>query len=161
MCRMSHLEAVIHQPIASASLVIETPDGVGRSLAARRDRVHPRGHGAVVCEASRADAAAHRRGGRNMVSSAHTSVKPIASSQMSVTPPVATKRVVYFVASHVNPEQILRLIRACRSGAESSRVLVHHDHKCSKLDASQVRAIDNVDMPDLHVPIRWGGLVAK
>lgn len=92
-----------------------------------------------------------------MVSSANSTGGALTSAEAPVSQAVATKRVVYFVASHVHPEQILRLIRVCRSGGEQSRVLLHHDHKCSALDLEQVRAIDRVEMPDLYTPIRWGG----
>jgi hypothetical protein len=60
-------------------------------------------------------------------------------------PPAA--RVVYFIASHVNPDQVLRLARAClRGGSPGSRVLIHHDYNVSHLDRAAVERLGNVDL---------------
>ena len=73
-------------------------------------------------------------------------------------PPPALTKVAYFIASHVNPEQVVRLIRACRtSGNPNARVLVHHDYKVSNLDAPSVEAMGNVDVLRDHVKVDWGG----
>ena len=68
----------------------------------------------------------------------------------------SSARVVYFIASHVNPEQIVRLVRACRSGSERSRVVIHHDYRVSNLEPSMLAGIENVDLLQEQVPIEWG-----
>lgn len=68
-----------------------------------------------------------------------------------------TARVVYFVASHVCPEQIARLARACRTGGDRSRVLIHHDYKCSDLPPESVEPIPNLDLMRDSAPVEWGG----
>jgi len=65
-------------------------------------------------------------------------------------------RVVYFVASHVCPEQVVRLVRACRSGAPHSRVLIHHDQNVSRLEPAHLAGIDNVDFLPQEVQIVRG-----
>lgn len=72
-------------------------------------------------------------------------------------PPVRPPRVVYFIASHVNPDQIVRLASACRSGSPESRVLLHHDYAVSKLDPKQLEAIGNVDLLPAESAVGWGG----
>ena len=52
---------------------------------------------------------------------------------------------VYFVASHVHPEQVVRLITALRAGNSESRVLIHHDHEVSRLDPSSVTRLGRVE----------------
>ncbi|CAA9381105.1 MAG: hypothetical protein AVDCRST_MAG64-656 [uncultured Phycisphaerae bacterium] len=66
-------------------------------------------------------------------------------------------RVAYFIASHANPDQVLRLARACLSGGGGSRVLIHHNYAVSDLPRAAVAAIDNADLLDGHVPVDWGG----
>jgi hypothetical protein len=66
-------------------------------------------------------------------------------------------RVVYFIASHVHPEQVVRLVRACRSGSPSSRVLLHHDYNVSYLDPQTVMGFGNVDVLAAKCAVHWGG----
>jgi hypothetical protein len=64
--------------------------------------------------------------------------------------------VVYFIASHVHPPQIERLVRACRSGSPDSRVLVHHDYNVSHLDPASVTKYGNVDLIPAENAVGWG-----
>jgi hypothetical protein len=64
--------------------------------------------------------------------------------------------VVYFVASHVNPEQVARLVRACRSGNPRSRVLIHHNEQVTHLDPSLVQPFGNVDFLPESTDTAWG-----
>jgi hypothetical protein len=80
-----------------------------------------------------------------------------AARATPATPPALAK-IAYFVASHVNPDQVARLIRACRSsGNPNARVVVHHDYKVSNLDAPSVEALGNVHVLRDHVKVDWGG----
>lgn len=83
-----------------------------------------------------------------------TPQKPAAAAA-----PAQLARVVYMVASHVNPPQVMRLVRACLSGSPRSRVLVHHDYNVSHLDPDAVRALDpdRVDLIRARVKLKWGG----
>lgn len=68
---------------------------------------------------------------------------------------VAPAKVVYFVASHVNPEQVIRLVRTLRSGNPDARVLIHHDQNVSRLDPAAVTGFGNVDFLERD-PVGWG-----
>lgn len=77
---------------------------------------------------------------------------------VATAPPVAQAKVAYFIASHVNPDQVARLVRACRSsGNPNARVLVHHDYKVSNLDAAAIEQLGNVDVLRDTVKVDWGG----
>ena len=65
-------------------------------------------------------------------------------------------RVVYFIASHVHPEQVVRMVRACRSGSPDSRVLLHHDYNVSHLDPKLVEPFGNVDVIPADGAVGWG-----
>lgn len=70
---------------------------------------------------------------------------------------VQPARVVYFIASHVNPDQIVRLVRACLSGSPNARVLLHHDHRVSTLDRKRLEGFGQIDYlePDVNEKL-WG-----
>jgi hypothetical protein len=89
------------------------------------------------------------------------SLEPSGALRRAPTSPVEVGRhhqlrVVYFIASHVNPDQIVRLVRACRSGSPNSRVLLHHDYTDSYLDPQTVRGFGNVDLLPPDGRVRWG-----
>ena len=65
-------------------------------------------------------------------------------------------RVVYFIASHVHPEQVVRFVRACRSGSPQSRVLLHHDYNVSHLDPKLFEPFGNVDVIPAEAAVGWG-----
>ncbi|MGB7159944.1 MAG: beta-1,6-N-acetylglucosaminyltransferase [Tepidisphaeraceae bacterium] len=74
--------------------------------------------------------------------------------------PARAAKVVYFVASHVFPEQVARLVRALRTGNPESRVVVHHDEKVSHLDPATVEPFDNVDLLPA-MPVQWGKFITS
>lgn len=77
---------------------------------------------------------------------------------VSAPPAVAHAKVVYFIASHVHPDQVARLVRACRSSANpDARVLVHHDYKVSNLDAPSIERLGNVHVLRDTIKVDWGG----
>lgn len=65
-------------------------------------------------------------------------------------------RVVYFINSHVNPDQVVRLVKACRSGSDTSRVVLHHDHNVSRLDPLALDGIGNVHLLRAGLDYRYG-----
>ena len=73
------------------------------------------------------------------------------------TDEVAQARVVYFIASHVHPPQIERLVETCLSGSPASRVLLHHDHRVSTIDRERLTKSGRVDFlePDTDEAL-WG-----
>lgn len=81
----------------------------------------------------------------------HASVRPAGTST-----PKRLARVAYFVASHVHPVQVARMIRALRSGNPDSCVVVHHDYKVSNLDPATVTPLGNVHFIESQ-PVKWGG----
>lgn len=57
-----------------------------------------------------------------------------------------TPRVAYFIQSHRDPEQIVRLVRTLRRGSEQGRIVVHHDAAACALDWTPLAAL-----PDTHL----------
>ena len=57
-----------------------------------------------------------------------------------------TPRVCYFVQSHRDPEQIVRLVRTLRRGSARGRILVGHDFAACQLDWAPLAAL-----PDTHL----------
>ncbi|HEX9671468.1 MAG TPA: beta-1,6-N-acetylglucosaminyltransferase [Thermoanaerobaculia bacterium] len=57
-----------------------------------------------------------------------------------------TPRVCYFIQSHRDPEQIVRLVRTLRRGSERGRIVVHHDSAGCALDWAPLAAL-----PDTHL----------
>jgi hypothetical protein len=66
-------------------------------------------------------------------------------------------RIIYFIASHVHPPQILRLMRALHEGSRDSRIVIHHDYKVSHLDPAQLRGYERVELAPMAVDVEWGG----
>lgn len=65
-------------------------------------------------------------------------------------------QVVYFVASHVHPPQVVRLVRALRSGGPASRVVINHAFRVSHLDAGALAHIDRVHFLEPQRSPAWG-----
>lgn len=65
-------------------------------------------------------------------------------------------KVVYFVISHTNPEQVIRLVKTLASSA-NSEVVIHHDYSSSHLDSSAFINMRNVHLLDKSIPVYWGG----
>ena len=80
----------------------------------------------------------------------------MARAALPPAPPPRTARVAYFIASHVNPDQVVRLVRACRSGSPGSRVLLHHDANVSKLDPKALGPADDIDVLPARPDVGWG-----
>lgn len=65
-------------------------------------------------------------------------------------------KVVYLIASHTNPEQVVRLVKTLKTGNSSSAVVIHHDYSKSFLDPKAFEGIPNVWILDNHVAVQWG-----
>jgi hypothetical protein len=63
-------------------------------------------------------------------------------------------RVAYLVLSHLNPEQVLRLVRALRKGP-AAEVLVRHDQRRSALTPGDVEAAGAQPIED-GIEVEWG-----
>jgi hypothetical protein len=85
---------------------------------------------------------------------------PPAAPAAPLAAPSRAAKVVYFVASHVNPPQVVRLVQALRTGNPASRVVIHHDEKVSHLDAASVLRFGNVEMLPA-MPVQWGRFISS
>lgn len=65
-------------------------------------------------------------------------------------------KVVYLVASHTNPEQVVRLVRALKTGNSASTVVIHHDYSKSFLDPRTFEGMPDVWIIDNYVAVKWG-----
>ena len=63
---------------------------------------------------------------------------------------------VYLVASHNNPEQIIRLVKILKSGSRDSLVLIHHDYSSCYLNPAAFEQISNVHILEDYVSVGWG-----
>jgi len=64
-------------------------------------------------------------------------------------------RIAYFIFSHVNPDQVIRLIDALRS-SPGAQVVVHHDYSVDYLDPNLIRPSKNVHLFPEHISVSWG-----
>jgi hypothetical protein len=55
-------------------------------------------------------------------------------------------KVVYFIQSHKNPEQICRLIRVIKESSPNSLVLISHDFSCSNLDLTSLQQYLGIEL---------------
>ena len=63
---------------------------------------------------------------------------------------------VYFIASHINPAQVLRFARTLSAGSQTSEVVIHHDNSKSRLDLDVSNLPPRVSvLPCSHV-VEWG-----
>jgi hypothetical protein len=65
-------------------------------------------------------------------------------------------RVVYGITSHVNPGQVLRLVRTIRASSPGAFILVHHDWNVSPLDTDAVRAVGECHVIRGATRVDWG-----
>lgn len=66
-------------------------------------------------------------------------------------------KVVYFIASHTNPDQVERLIRRLRRDSPASFVLVHHDESQSHLAPERFAGDPQVVVVPQALQVEWGG----
>jgi Core-2/I-Branching enzyme len=64
--------------------------------------------------------------------------------------------VVYFIASHTNPDQVGRLVRRLRRDSPAALVLIHHDESQSHLDARRFDGDPNVIVMQCSIAVEWG-----
>lgn len=69
----------------------------------------------------------------------------------------ARPRVIYFVASHTNPDQVARLISRLRRDSPTSFVLVHHDESQSHLAPERFADDAHVAVIPSALEVEWGG----
>ncbi|HTJ27017.1 MAG TPA: beta-1,6-N-acetylglucosaminyltransferase [Candidatus Limnocylindria bacterium] len=68
----------------------------------------------------------------------------------------ARPTVVYFIASHTNPDQVARLVRRLRRDSPNALVLIHHDESQSHLGAERFAGDANVVVMPESVAVEWG-----
>jgi hypothetical protein len=64
--------------------------------------------------------------------------------------------VAYVVTSHRNPEQVLRLARALRTGSPNAPLLIHHDDQRSQLDVAALARLGGVELIRPSITVAWG-----
>lgn len=55
-------------------------------------------------------------------------------------------KVVYFIQSHKNPEQICRLVEVIKKSSTNSLVLLSHDFNCCDLDLSHLKHFSGIEL---------------
>ena len=65
--------------------------------------------------------------------------------------------VVYFIASHREPNQIVRLVHRIRAERPSSLILIHHDYSKSEFPHELFASDRNVEFVEDWVSGEWGG----
>lgn len=65
-------------------------------------------------------------------------------------------KVLYLIASHTNPDQVVRLVRAIKSRSPESQILIHHDYSNSHLSSTAFESMSNVTIMEDYVPVLWG-----
>lgn len=63
--------------------------------------------------------------------------------------------VLYAIYSHINPSQVLRLVRALRTLSPHAQVAVHHDPSKTLLLPEDIRRAGGIPIPS-PVPAEWG-----
>ena len=67
-------------------------------------------------------------------------------------------RACYFVQTHVNPEQIYRLVRTLKTGSPGARVLLGHDFASCPLDLAPLSDLQGVDLFGFEGPLDRAGM---
>jgi hypothetical protein len=65
-------------------------------------------------------------------------------------------KVLYLIASHQHPEQLVRLVRALHPDGSNSQVVIHHDRAQSPLDPSLFTDFTNVHILEKTIAVQWG-----
>ncbi|MBW4647417.1 MAG: beta-1,6-N-acetylglucosaminyltransferase [Kastovskya adunca ATA6-11-RM4] len=65
-------------------------------------------------------------------------------------------KILYLIASHTNPEQVVRLVKTIKIGSLDSQILIHHDYSSSYLNIADFEGLSNVRVIENYVPVTWG-----
>ena len=65
-------------------------------------------------------------------------------------------KIVYLIASHNNPSQLLRLVETIKAESPNSQVLIHHDYSSCYLDPAAFEQVSNVHIIEDYVSVKWG-----
>lgn len=65
-------------------------------------------------------------------------------------------KLLYLIASHKNPEQVIRLVKTLRAGSPGAQIIIHHDYSKSNLDTALLKFMSNVHVMEDYVPVQWG-----
>lgn len=65
-------------------------------------------------------------------------------------------KILYLIASHTKPDQVMRLVKTIRSHSPDSYILIHHDYSSSILDRSAFEQLSNVQVMEDFIPGIWG-----
>lgn len=65
-------------------------------------------------------------------------------------------KILYLIASHTNPAQVLGLVKAIKLGSPKSQILIHHDYSSSNLSSTAFEQMSNIHILEDYVPVVWG-----
>lgn len=65
-------------------------------------------------------------------------------------------KVYYFIQSHKNPEQILRLVTAIKTSSPNCHIIISHDFSSSHLELNRLKSLTNIDLIKRYQPARRG-----
>ncbi len=65
-------------------------------------------------------------------------------------------KVVYFIQSHKNPEQICRLVKVIKKSSPHSLVLISHDFSCCELDLTNLKQFIGIELIKRNKSARRG-----
>ena len=65
-------------------------------------------------------------------------------------------KIVYLIASHNNPSQLLRLVKTIKTESPDAQVLIHHDYSSCYLDSSTFKQLNDVHILENYVSVKWG-----
>lgn len=65
--------------------------------------------------------------------------------------------IVYFITSHTNPDQIVRLVNILSEASRDCAIVIRHDYLRTNLDVKKFSQYDNVYILRDTLSLRWGG----
>ncbi|WP_068815542.1 beta-1,6-N-acetylglucosaminyltransferase [Phormidesmis priestleyi] len=65
-------------------------------------------------------------------------------------------QLLFLIASHTNPGQVLRLVKALKSGSPECQIVIHHDRSKSTLDSAAFALLKGVHIFENPIVATWG-----
>jgi hypothetical protein len=64
-------------------------------------------------------------------------------------------KIVFLILSHINPDQVIRLVKTLSAGSPHSKIIIHHDFSKTVFPAATVQTIENAHVIPDYIPVRW------
>jgi len=65
-------------------------------------------------------------------------------------------QLLFLIASHTNPDQVLRLVKTLKSGSSDCQIVIHHDRSKSVLDSAAFAPFKDVHIFENPIVTGWG-----